>query len=142
YTLDEGGKGAVLKVAETVLPVKASAATGFTRRFVVEAPAGYRTWLLAGQTTKAPRVVGVNAPVPTLDLTADEPQVSAVGTRVVLPQDADRAVVLEALAAPEGSVWRFVKTAAGWSVVLRLPEAKAAWKGTFELVLWALPKDD
>ena len=32
YSLDEGGKGAVLKVAETFAPIKASAATGFTRQ--------------------------------------------------------------------------------------------------------------
>ena len=30
----------------------------------------------------------------------------------------------------------------GWLAVLRFPETKESWKGTFELVLWALPKDD
>ena len=30
YSLDEGGKGAVLKVAESPAPIKASAATGFS----------------------------------------------------------------------------------------------------------------
>ena len=39
YSLDEGGKGAVLKVAESFAPVKASAATGFKRQFAVNAPA-------------------------------------------------------------------------------------------------------
>ena len=67
----------------------------------------------------------------------------AAGVRVVLPQDADKAVVLEALDVPEGTAWRFVpKPGGGWLVMLRLPESKNGWKGTFELVMWAVPKDD
>jgi mono/diheme cytochrome c family protein len=144
YSLDEGGTGAVLKVAETFAPVKASAATGLGRAFAVEAPAGYTAWLLAGQSSKDPRVLlTADGSLPALDLKADEPLAGAAGTRVVLPQDADAAVVLEAVGAPAGTAWRFVpRSGGGWLAVLRLPESKGGWKGEFTLVLWALPKDD
>ena len=142
YSLDEYGAGAVLRVAETPAPVKASAATGFARRFAVEAPTGYRAWLLAGQSTRDPRVLSSTG-IRELDLKAEEPLVPAAGSRIVLPQDGDRAVVLEVPHAPEGAAWRFVpKPGGGWLVILRLPEAKDGWKGAFEVVTWALPKND
>jgi cytochrome c551/c552 len=143
YHLTENAKDAVLKVAETPVPIKPNVAIGFSRRFALEAPAGYRTWLLAGQANKEPRVVsaGDGKPV-SVNLSAEEPLAAAAGTRVVLPQDGDRAVVLEAFDAPAGSEWRFAKRPGGWLVMLRLPEFKEPWKGAFEVALWALPKDD
>src|SRR5688500_17083200 len=50
YRLTENPKDGVLKVAERPRPLKASVATGLARQFTVEAPGGYRAWLLAGQT--------------------------------------------------------------------------------------------
>jgi cytochrome c2 len=144
YTLDEGGKGAVLKVSEAPVPIKASVASGFARQFALDVPGGYRAWFLAGQSTKDPRVLAANGGrVPELDLKANESLVATDGVRVVLPIEGDKAVVLEALGAPEGTAWRFVpKPGGGWLAVLRLPESKDGWKGKFELVTWALPKDD
>ena len=142
--LKENAKGAVLKVAETPLPLKSAVATGFLRKFALESPAGYRAWLFAGESTNAPRVVSAEgAKSIALDLKSEEPLVLADGVRVVLPQDADRSIVLEAIDAPAGSAWRFVpKPGGGWLVMLRLPELKDGWKGQFELALWALPKND
>jgi hypothetical protein len=126
------------------MPIKASVATGFTRQFALEAPAGYTAWLLAGQTSKEPRLTradGTKLRPP--DLKAAEPLVAADGVRVVLPQDGDRAVVLEVSGVPPGTMWRFVpKPGGGWLVLLRLPAPKEPWKFTCELVLWSLPKDD
>src|SRR5207248_2081845 len=105
--------------------------TGFARQFAVEAPAGYTAWFLAGQSAKDPRVIAVSgAQPPALDLKADEPLVAAAGVRVVLPQEADRAVVLEAVGAPDGAAWRFVPKPGGWLAVLRLPESRGGWKGS------------
>lgn len=144
YRLKENPQDAVLTVAETPIPMKPSVATGFTRKFAVETPAGYNPWLLAGQTNKEPRIVSAaGEKVAGLDLKAEESTVTAAATRVVLPQDGDRAVVLEALDAPAGSVWRFTpKPGGGYLVMLRLPAPKEAWKGAFGLALWAIPKDD
>jgi hypothetical protein len=144
YSLDSGGRGAVLTVAESFAPVKATAATGFSRHFSVEAPGRYHAWLLVGQSVRNPRVVApADRPAPVLDLKSDEPLVPAGGVRLVLPQDGDRAVVIEASGAPEGSVWRLVPSpGGGWYVLSRLPESREGWKGSFEVITWALPKDD
>jgi hypothetical protein len=51
--------------------------------------------------------------------------------------------VLEAIGAPEETDWRFVsKPGGGWLIILRLPDSKEKLKSTFDLVTWALPKDD
>jgi len=144
YRLTENPKDAILTIAETPIPMKPSVATGFTRKFAIETPAGYTPWLLAGQSNKEPRVVSaIGEKIAGLDLKAEEPTITTAATRVVLPQDGDRAVVLEALDAPAGSVWRFTpKPGGGYLVMLRMPAPKEAWKGAFEVVLWAIPKDD
>ncbi len=142
YTLNEGGKDALLKVSETVMPIKASVAAGFTRRFAIEAPGGYQTWLLAGTTNKTPRAIAADgkrlAPKP------DDKDfvIPADGSRIVLPGDADRAVALELTDAPKGAEWCLVPKAGGWLAMVRLPQSKDPWKGTFGVALWALPKDD
>ena len=144
YTLRENEKDGVLKVAEIIIPMKASIATGFVRRFGVETPAGYRAWLLAGQSNKEPRAfTAAGTPVANFDVKSLEPLVTAAGTRLALPQDGDKAIVLEVAGAPEGTVWRVApKAGGGWLVMLRLPESKENTKWTFDLNLWALPKDD
>jgi mono/diheme cytochrome c family protein len=144
YRLTENDRGAVLKVSETAIPLKPSVAVGFRRQFDIETPGGYRAWFLAGQTTRDPRAVDAAGEVlKTLDLKSAEPLVNASGSRIVLPQDGDKAIVLEAKDAPEGTMWRLVpRTGGGWLAVLRLPETKETWKGKFEVVLWALPKDE
>ncbi|MBA4188047.1 MAG: hypothetical protein C0467_08510 [Planctomycetaceae bacterium] len=144
YRLTENPKEGTLTVAETPIPMKPSVATGFTRKFAIETPAGLTPWLLAGQTSKEPRIVSATGEkVAGLDLKADEPTITTAATRVVLPQDGDKAVVLESLDAPAGSVWRFTpKAGGGYTVLLRLPAPKEAWKGAFDVVLWSIPKDD
>jgi len=144
YRLTENPMDATLTIAETPIPMKPSVATGFTRKFAIETPAGYTPWLLAGQSSKEPRVVSaIGEKIAGLDLKAEEPTITTAATRIVLPQEGDRAVVLEALDAPAGSVWRFTpKPGGGYLVMLRLPAPKEAWKGAFEVALWAIPKDD
>ena len=143
YRLDETGNGAVLEVAETPFPLKNLLATGLARKFDATIPGGYQAWLLAGGTGKEPRVYDATGKAVKLDLKAEEVTAPAVGTRLVLPGDADRATVLEAAGAPAGSAWRFVPNkGGGWLAVLKFPEAKTEQKVAFALNLWALPKDD
>ncbi|WP_439624738.1 c-type cytochrome [Gemmata sp.] len=144
YRLSETPGEGTLTVAETPVPMRGSVATGFVRKFAVETPANVTPWLLAGQSVKEPRVVSASGEkLGTLDLKAAEPTVPAAGARVVLPQDGDKAVVLEAIDAPAGAAWRFVpKPGGGWSAVLRLPATKEPWKGAFDLATWAVPRDD
>lgn len=145
YSLDEAGRGAKLKIAETPAPIRDAVATGFRRTFDIEVPAGnYSVWLLAAQSAGDPRLISASGgPAPALDLKGEEPLVAAAGVRVVLPQEADRVVVIEAVGAPGGTMWRLVKRSGGrWQILLRLPDPKSSWKGKFDLMLWALPKDD
>ena len=142
YRLDETFKGPELAVAETPFPLKGLLATGLGRKFEVTIPGNTQTWFLAGSTSKEPRIYDATGKASKLDLKAEEVSVSAVGARVVLPGDTDRATLIEAAGAPAGSTWRFVPTKSGWLAVLKLPEAKTEQKAAFTLNLWALPKDD
>jgi hypothetical protein len=143
YTLRENEQDGILKVSETIVPVKALVATGFVRQFAVDVPAGYHGWFLAGQSSKEPRVfTAAGKRDSSFDPKAAEPLVAATGSRLVLPQDGDKAIVLEATGVPEGTVWRFVMKPGGWLIMLRLPETKENWRGTFDVFTWSLPKDD
>jgi cbb3-type cytochrome oxidase cytochrome c subunit len=144
YALTEG-KGAVLKVAETPLPLKTGIAAGLARRFAVEAPAGFQTWLFAGSSTKEPRVLSADEQAVAIDLTAAEATVAVAGNRVVLPGDGDKATVLQLLDAPAGTEWRLLpRTGGGWLAVVRLPGVKGPkpLEAAFTLAAWGLPKDD
>lgn len=143
YRLDEVGKGAELFVSETPTPLRSLLAPGLARKFDIAIPGGYQAWFFAGTTGKEPRVYDATGKALKLDLKADEPTAPAVGTRLVLPGDTDRAVVFEAAGAPAGTVWRFVPArAGGWLAVLKFPNAKDEQKAAFALNLYALPKDD
>ncbi|HEY3787980.1 MAG TPA: c-type cytochrome [Urbifossiella sp.] len=143
YRLVENDKDAVLKVAETPVPLQSVIARGLARKFEIAAPGGYHAWLLAGTTNKNVRAVRMNGGqiVPLRE--APAASVGVEGVRVILPADGDKAHVLEAIGAPEGTQWRFeAKPGGGWLVLLRLPESKLPLKATFTLKVWGLPKDD
>lgn len=134
---------AEIAVTDTPAPVKAAVAAGVARKFTVELPGGRTVWFLGGETGRQPRVYGPDGALVPVDLKDGEPEAPAVGTRVVLPQDGDRAVVLHLTAAPAGAAWRFVpRTGSGWQAVLRLPEAKSTDRAEVNLVTWSLPRDD
>lgn len=142
YTLSEGKDG-VLKVSETPVPLNGGIAAGLSRRMAVEAPGGYQTWLLAGQSTREPRVIGPKGEPIAMNLKAAEVSAPATGVRVILPVEGDRVSLLELTDAPAGTTWRFVpKAGGGWLAVVRLPETKVALQATFSLTVWGLPKDD
>ncbi|MFO0804558.1 MAG: c-type cytochrome [Gemmataceae bacterium] len=144
YRLKQNDKGAELKVAETPQPMQSGIATGLSRKFDVEAPAGYQSWFLAGASAKDIRAVKSDGTggriVPDKD--AAESNAPADGYRVVLP-DGDKATVLEVFNAPAGTQWRFVpRPGGGWLAILRLPETKTPLQAAFTLAAWGLPKDD
>lgn len=143
YRLQANPHDAVLKVAETVRPLRSALATGFARTFELSVPAGYTSWFLAGGTGRLPRVVGTGgAAEPDPDRPTEAQTVPATGFRVILPQDNDRVIVLEATAAPAGAQWRFPRRGDERLALLRLPAPKEQQTTRVELVLWALPKDD
>jgi cbb3-type cytochrome oxidase cytochrome c subunit len=137
YTLDASGsptfayrhtdgKGTLLRVEEKPGVEKSPAAAGLVRTFEVTVSAGRVGWLNVGESGIDVRVVGGKV----------ESELPAT-TRLILPQ-AGRAIVLDSIA-PAGSAWVIVpKPTGGSSVLLRLPEGKAAVTVTH----WAVPKDD
>jgi cbb3-type cytochrome oxidase cytochrome c subunit len=142
YRLDETGKGAILEVAETPSPLKGLLATGLARKFEADVPGGYQAWFLAGTAGKEPRAYDAKGQPIKLDLKAEEVTAPA-GSRVVLPSDGDRAVLLETSGLPSGTSWVFVPgKSGGWLAILKLPGGKEAQKVGFTLNTWALPKDD
>ena len=143
YRLVENDTDAVLKVAETPLPLKSGIAAGIARKFEIEAPGGYQTWFLAGSSNKDVRAVRMGTGDKIVRIReAPAAAVGVEGVRVILP-DGDKATVLEAVGAPAGTQWRFEpKPGGGWLVILKLPETKTPLKATFTLSIWGLPKDD
>lgn len=143
YHLTENDKGAVLKVAETPVPLKTGIAAGLSRTFEVEAPGGYQPWLLAGVTAKDVRAVRTTGGLVTPLRDAPVSSIGVDGLRVVLPADGDKATVLEVTGAPDQTAWRFVpKPGGGWLALVRLPASKTPQKASFTLMMWGLPKDD
>jgi len=139
----EEGDRAEVVVADTPAPLRAAVAAGVARKLTVDRPAGRTAWFLAGTTGGDPRAYGPDGARLPVDLKDAEPEAPAVGTRVVLPQDGGRAVVLHLAAGPAGAAWRFVpRPGGGRQAVLRLPEPKAADRADLVLETWALPRDD
>ena len=125
-------------VAETPAPLKGGLASGLRRAFEIEAPAGLQPWLLAGTTATLPRLLNASGAARPLDLKAAEPT-AAANARVVLPSDGGRVTVLELVAPPDETAWRFVgKPGGGWQALVKLPPGSSR----LTLNVWALPKDD
>lgn len=143
YTLNEGGTGAVLRIAETPIPMTTVVATGFRRHFEFEAPGGYSTWFLAGQSAQQPRAVSTNGNQQKHDWNSGATMLPAQGVRLVLPQEGQGVVVLEAMNPPEGTLWHISQGKGGaWLTTLRISERTANWKGKLDIAVWSLPRDD
>jgi cbb3-type cytochrome oxidase cytochrome c subunit len=133
----------ILRVFDTPRPIKAPVAAGIARSLRLEVPSRKTVWFLAGVTSDEPRTYGLNGGIMPLNRDDAESEVTVTGTRVVLPQDGGRAVVLETTTAPANSAWRFVRRSdKEWEVLLRLPESDSADVIEVELNTWAIPRDD
>ena len=134
FAYEVGDAGKAVRVQDTPKPLKGAVATGVRRSMRVEVPGGQTAWFLAGQAVQEPRAYSATG---LMKPQSDE--VPARGTRIVLPQDGGRAVVLILANGPSGAAWHFAKRDGGWFAMLRLPEGPAA---ELDLATWALPRDD
>jgi cbb3-type cytochrome oxidase cytochrome c subunit len=131
-----------LKIRETPEPAKVTVAYGITRKFVVEAPAGKTVWFNAGDTKKDLRELKPEGSKP-LVLSADQTELAATSTKLILPLDGERLQVVQVAGAPAGAAWVLAKqSSGGWQLLLRLPASSAP--ATQEVILntWIFPKDD
>lgn len=131
-----------LQVADTPSPLKASVASGLSRAIVLTQPAQTTAWFLGGTTAGSPRAYAPGGTPLAVDLQAQEPEVPAIGSHVVLPLPGTRALVLHLTAGKPGTVWRFVRSENQWQAVLRVPEPAKEERTELQLNTWILPRDD
>lgn len=137
YTLTDADGHPQLTVAEKPEPLPVTVAAGLKRSFALGLPAGRTAWLNVGVAAREPQAFGPSGAT----VMPGGSDVPAVGSRLVLPADGDRATVVELAAAPADAVWRFVPSpTGGWQVLLRLPEAPTASKAGVTLLTWGLPR--
>jgi mono/diheme cytochrome c family protein len=140
--LDPAGK-VRLGVAEKPEALPISVASGIRRRFAVDLPEHETTWLFAGTAVRPPRLYRPDGNVRVIEPRIGGAEAPAVGTRLALPQEGERAIVLDLTAAPPGSAWRFVRTQGGaWMVLLRLPGSATRAAVPVVLSIWGLPRDE
>lgn len=143
YALTDAEGKPQIAVQDLVEPLPVTVSAGLKQSFTVDLPAGKTPWFFAGTSTKDPRAYTEGGQVVSLNLKQTEQELPAAGHRLVLPTENNRAVVLEAVGAPTGTVWRLVpRSGAGWVVMLRFPESMTATKAEFQLLTWGLPRDD
>jgi cbb3-type cytochrome oxidase cytochrome c subunit len=142
YRLDEGGRGAVLEVAETPAPLQSPLANGLSRQLEVQLPRDYHTWFLAGRSTAPPRIFTHTGQEQKRDGTTEDVGSPTAGQRVVLYEGV-RAVVIEARNWPQGAKWRFVPAQPnGWLALVQIPPPATPGVVRCTVDLWALPKND
>ncbi len=118
----------LLTVTDTPHPAAGAIANGVSRTFTLDVPSGQSAWLNAGTSAKAIRALWPDGEPPSgAALSADK-------TKLVLPQEGDKVLVLMAVGAPADAKWIVTKTRA----YLRVPGGKA----NFTVTTWVLPKDD
>ncbi|MGL4422314.1 MAG: hypothetical protein ACRCZF_16710, partial [Gemmataceae bacterium] len=120
-----------LKVVDQPTPLRSGVATGLGRAFQVTWPHETEAWLLLGEASGAPRMVGKMAPV-----NGHEAQ----GAELVLPQSGNRAVFLRVLDPSPGSTLAVTKVGEKSLVFLLLGHQKTG--ADFRTETWAIPRDD
>jgi hypothetical protein len=140
YHLGAGAEDKV-EVSERVESLRNAGAAGVARRFTLQAPARQVAWVLAGESTKEPRVLESTGAATAIDLKSGGPETVAADRALVLSQDGDHVTVLALAAPPDGAAWRVQKGGAGWQVLLRVP-APADGKVQLDLRVWAPYRDE
>jgi mono/diheme cytochrome c family protein len=138
----EASESNPVSVKERPEPLRRSVAVGMGRHFALHVPAQRVVWLLAGETSAEPRVLDGKAKPVTVDLKAGKLELPAADRLVVLPQEADKIIVLGVSAAPEGSKWLLQKQAKTWQLLLRLPPPDKASDLKVDLNVWAPFRDE
>jgi len=144
YELTSEDRKHRLLVADKPSPLPVSVASGLQRTFSIRSPGGGNTvWFLAGSTSGEPRVYGPSGTRLPLQLNSPDPEVPAVGSRVILPNAAG-AIMIRVASGPNDLAWQFVKPAkdGNWQALLRFPQADKQTDIEVTLHLWWLPRDD
>jgi mono/diheme cytochrome c family protein len=130
-----------VKVSERPEPLRGPAGVGVARRFNLEVAPQQAAWLLAGETSREPRVLDAKGGAVAIDLKSGVVEITTDRV-LVLPQEGDRALVLTAVGVPEGSHWQLRQQDKKWQVLLRLPTAKEVSKLAVGVNVWSLYRDE
>jgi hypothetical protein len=140
YRIGAAEKESVV-VEEEPEPLRSPVGVGLDRRFSLEMPSGVKPWLLAGESSRPPRVVDAVGNAVDLDWKGSPVEI-ATDRLLLLPQDGDRAIVLRAVAVPEGSRWYLHQCEGKWQVLLRGPLSAEPAKLKFNVHTWSLYRDE
>jgi cbb3-type cytochrome oxidase cytochrome c subunit len=140
YVLDDGGH--TLDVSERPGPLRSPVGVGVARRFALRVPARQGVWLLAGTTTREPRVLDERGDALALDLKTGRASLPGTGRFLVLPQDGERVIVLALAAAPDNGRWLLNRVGGTWQALLALPSAREAGKAEVHLRVWMPYRDE
>jgi hypothetical protein len=140
YSLKAGG--AWREVSEWVEGLRHAAGVGVGRRFRLAVPAKHRTWLLAGESRGAPRLLSAAGSALPLDLTKGEAEVPAAGRCLVLPQGGESVAVLAVESAPAGTRWRLRRSRGTWRALLQVPPAPRPGTVAVALNVWGPYRDE
>ncbi|MCS6850732.1 MAG: c-type cytochrome [Gemmataceae bacterium] len=149
YGVDRAGKPTIryrlgagdatdLEVAERPEPLKlAGVAFGVQRRFRLRLVTATTPWFWAGVSPQPPRPVPAETGATEI---GDQPRLLAASTRLVLPQEGQRALVLALAQYPPETHWLVQRKGPSWQVLVRLPSRL----GEADLVVnvWAPFRDD
>ncbi len=130
-----------VEVREWDGPLRSPVAVGLARHFLLQTPAGQTPWLLLGETSQEPRALDSKGAHVPLDLKAGRVELPTSQRYLVLPQEAEKAIVLTT-AAPAGSVWLLQREGSVWKVMLRVPTAAEVAKHRVDVNVWAPYRDE
>jgi cbb3-type cytochrome oxidase cytochrome c subunit len=134
YRLESAGRA--VAVAEQLRPLRRPAAAGISRQFTVQVPPDQFTWLAAGDSLREPQVPGPSGDLRSLDLKSGLAELVVNGSSLLLHQEGERPILLEAKA-PPGSVWRIQRGAGRWHVLLRVPAPPKSGTVQAEVNVWS-----
>ncbi|MFL5240927.1 MAG: hypothetical protein ACJ8FY_02365 [Gemmataceae bacterium] len=131
-----------VSVEEFPQPLLSPSAVGLKRQFTLDVPAGMTPWFMAGESGREPRMLENDGKTISVDWKSGSIELAAKDRVVVLPQDADRALLLKVPGASEKCIWRIQHSDGKWQVILGLPRTAQASKVSFNLETWSLYRDE
>jgi mono/diheme cytochrome c family protein len=142
YLADGSSPRDAVVVRERLEPLINKGAQGISRLFTMSLPASKTLWLLAGTTSKEPRVLDRAARPQPMDWQSGRVEFSTGASLILLPQDGDRVTVLNVPAGVDGLSWRLEKKDGVWQVMLQLPRVEIGREIEVRLRVWVPFRDE
>jgi mono/diheme cytochrome c family protein len=136
------GKDNWAEVRESFGPLRNGGAVGIARHFNIDVPAEHTAWLLAGESSRDPRLFDDKGKPLSLEVKDGKASAPVAKRYLGLARDGQRLAVVGVKSAPEGSRWRLRKVNGLWEAILEIPSQKSARIVAVNLDVWAPFKDE